>query len=220
MNYTDELWAAIDQVYSKILKHPFIEGLTSGKLAEKAFQFYVVQDALYLQDFGRGLAILGAKAPEDLWLMMFCEHAKGAIIVERALHESFFKNWKLSDESVYSTPKAPNNLLYTSYLIKTALDRPFYEGLGAFLPCYWIYLEVGKYLEKKGSQNPLYKQWIQTYASDEFAQLVNQVLDIMNGVAVDLTASQKEAVKQHFIMTSKFEYMFWDMGYRQQMWDV
>jgi thiaminase/transcriptional activator TenA len=194
--------------------------LTDGTLDEEAFRFYVVQDALYLRDFARGLAILGAKAPEDDWLVMFCEHAKSAIIVERALHESFFREWGLSDEEVYATPMAPTNLLYTSYLLRVAYERPFHEGVGAFLPCYWIYLEVGKALEAKGSPNPIYQRWIETYSSAEYEGIVRQVIAAADKIAETLTDKQREATKQHFIATSKMEWMFWDMGYRKEGWAV
>ena len=220
MKFTDFLWDSIGEIYGKILEHPFIQGLTDGSLSEESFRFYAVQDALYLRDFARGLAILGAKAPEDGWLMMFAEHAKDTIQVERALHESFFKEWKLTEEEVYSTPLAPNNLLYTSYLLKVAYERPFHEGMGAFLPCYWIYGEVGKELEKRGSPKELFRLWIQTYASEEFDAIVQQVLEVMDKVALGLTDSEKEMVREHFITTSKMEYLFWDMGFNQQAWRV
>ena len=151
MRFTESLWLSIRDIYGRILRHPFIQGLTDGSLDEEAFRFYVIQDALYLKDYARGLALLGAKAPEDRWLMMFADHARDAIVVERALHEGFFKDWQMTDEDVYSTPMAPDNLLYTSYLLRTAYERPFPEALGGFLPCYWIYGEVGKELEKHGS---------------------------------------------------------------------
>ena len=89
MNFTDSLWKNIEPTYNFILKHPFILGLTSGKLNENAFRFYIIQDALYLKEFGRGLALLGARSDDDEDLMMFSEHAKTAIIVERALHKGF-----------------------------------------------------------------------------------------------------------------------------------
>ena len=220
MNFTDSLWHSIEDIYNNILQHPFVRGLTDGTLDETAFRFYVIQDALYLQDFARGLAILGAKADSDDDLIMFCDHAKNAIIVERSLHESFFQTWQLTPEQVYNTPAAPNCLLYTSYLLRVALGRPYYEGLGAFLPCYWIYWQVGKELVKKGSVNPLYQQWIDTYASDEFAAVVKEVLNVTDRVADGLTQAQQTAVQHHFIMTSKMEYLFWDMGYHQQQWQV
>ncbi|MFA0757111.1 MAG: hypothetical protein YPKNTGVA_002643 [Candidatus Fervidibacter sp.] len=220
MAFTERLWESIGEVFARILAHPFLTGLTDGTLDEAAFRFYVVQDALYLRDFGRGLAVLGAKAPEDDWLVMFCEHAKTAIVVERALHESFFRTWNMSAEQVYATPMAPTNLLYTSYLLRVAYERPFYEGIAAFLPCYWIYWEVGKALEQKGSPNPLYRRWIDTYASAEFEQVVRQVLAVTDHIAEELTEPQRQAMQQHFVMTSRFEWLFWDMAYRQEGWAI
>lgn len=220
MGFSAELWKSIEGVFGKILEHPFLKELTDGTLDESSFRFYVVQDALYLRDFARGLAILGAKSPEDDWLIMFCEHAKTAIVVERALHESFFRDWGLTDVQVYSTPMAPTNLLYTSYLLRIAYERPFHEGIGAFLPCYWIYLEVGKALEQEGSPNPLYQRWIDTYSSAEYENVVRQVITAADKIAEELTDSQKEAMRQHFVMTSKMEWLFWDMGYRKEEWRI
>jgi thiaminase/transcriptional activator TenA len=220
MKFTESLWVSIGDIYDRILKHPFIRGLTDGSLDEESFRFYVIQDALYLKDFARGLALLGAKAPQDQWLMMFVEHARDAVLVERALHESFFKDWQLTDDDVYSTPIAPNNLLYTSYLIKTAYERPFPEILGCFLPCYWIYWEVGKELEKRGSPKELFRRWIQTYSSEQYASAVLQVLDVMNQVAQGLKQDDLKLIQNHFMVTSKLEYLFWDMGFHKQSWGI
>jgi thiaminase/transcriptional activator TenA len=113
---------------------------------------------------------------------------------------------------------APNNLFYTSYLLRVAYGRPFYEGMGAFLPCYWIYAEVGKKLEKRGSSKELFRLWIDTYASEEYASIVRQVLGVMDQIAQELTDLQKEMVRNHFIITSKLEYLFWDMGFHEETW--
>jgi thiaminase (transcriptional activator TenA) len=220
MKFTEELWNSISGIYTKILSHPFLLGLTDGSLDEKSFQHYAVQDALYLKDFGRGLAILGTRALDDEEFLTFCNHGANAILVERTLHDSFFKNWGLSSEKVYVTEKSPNCLLYTSYLIQVASTRPYFESLGAFIPCYQIYHEVGKELIKKGSPNPLYQKWIDTYASEEFEKVVKQVLEIMEKISLNLTDSQKEEVKKNYILTSKMEYLFWEMGYTKQIWEI
>ena len=218
--FSEQLFQRIEGIYHSILTHPFVKGLTDGSLTDAAFRFYAIQDALYLRDFARGLSILAAKAPADDTSVMFNEHAKNAIVVERALHGSFFEKWNLTAQEVYATPQAPNNVLYTSYLLRVAYERPFHEGLGAFLPCYWIYWEVGKELERLGSPKPIYQQWIDTYAGDEFADVVQQVIALTNSVAETLTAAARARIAEHFVMTSRFEYMFWDMGYRQQTWEV
>ena len=220
MNFTDELWRSIAPIYAGILAHPFVRGLTDGSLPREAFRFYAVQDALYLRDFARSLALAGARAPRDEWIIMFNEHAAGALRVERALHESFFGEWGLTQGQVIETPLAPTNLAYTSYLLAVAHGGPFHEGLAALLPCYWIYWEVGKELERAGSRDALYARWIGTYAAEEFGSLVRAVLEVANETAASLTEAQRDAMRRHFVATSRYEWMFWDMGWRREAWPV
>lgn len=220
MRYTEQLWQVATPIYQAILRHPFITGLTDGTLPREAFEFYVVQDAHYLRHFAQCLSILAAKAPSEHWMMEFNDHAKNAIVVERSLHEGFFKEFGLLPEQVYATPLAPTCLAYTHYLLAVCYARPFHEGLSAVLPCYWIYWEVGKHLEQCGSPNPLYQRWIDTYASEEFGTIVQTVLAITDAVAESLTETQRTAMQEHFVISSRFEWMFWDMGYRQEQWAV
>ena len=220
MKFTELLWVSIEDIYDKILKHPFIRKLVDGSLDEEAFRLYVIQDALYLRDYAKGLALLGSKAPHDQWLMMFVEHARDVIVVERALHDSFFKDWQLSEEDVNSTPMAPTNLLYTSYLLRVAYERAFPEVLGCFLPCYWIYWEVGKELEKLGSPRELFRRWIQAYSSEQYGSIVRQVIGVMDQVAQGAGEGDLKRIRSHFRMTSKLEYLFWNMGFQKETWDI
>jgi thiaminase/transcriptional activator TenA len=220
MAFTDELWASIDGVFAAIVRHPFVRGLTDGSLSRDSFRFYVIQDALYLREFARGLSLAAARAPDDDWIIMFNEHAAGALRVERALHESFFTEFGLSSSDVATTPLAPTNLAYTSYLLAVAYGAPFHEAVAALLPCYWIYWEVGKALERAGSPDPLYARWIATYAAGEFGALVRAVLAATDRVATERGPAERAAMRRHFATTSRYEWMFWEMGYRQETWPV
>jgi thiaminase/transcriptional activator TenA len=220
MSLTGELWAAMTPIYAAILRHPFLTGLTDGSLPREAFRFYAVQDALYLREFARALSLAAARAPEDDWIVMFSEHAAGALKVERSLHEGFFKEFGLSPAEVAATPLAPTNTAYTSYLLAVAHGAPYHEALAALLPCYWIYWEVGKTLERKGSPDPLYARWIATYAADEFGDVVRAVLAATDGVGERLGPGERAAMRRHALTTSRYEWMFWDMGWRREAWPV
>ena len=220
MSATAGLWRAIEPIYAAILAHPFLRGLTDGSLDREAFRFYAVQDALYLRDFARALSIAAARAPREEWIIMFNQHAAGALEVEMTLHESFFKDFGLSPEDVAATPLAPTNAAYTSYLLAVAYGRPFHEAVAALLPCYWIYWEVGKTLERAGSRDPLYARWIGTYASEEFGAVVRAVLACTDTLAAGLGEAEREAMRRHFVTTSRYEWMFWDMGWRRETWPV
>jgi thiaminase/transcriptional activator TenA len=220
MNFTTQLWQSIESIYSAILQHPFIRGLGDGSLDRECFKFYAVQDALYLREFGRALAVAAAHAPQDDWMVMFAEHAANAVKVERALHEGFFQQWGMTPAEVAATPPAPSNLAYTSYLMAVAYRGKFHETIAALLPCYWIYWEVGKALERMGSPEPLFQRWIGTYASADFGSVVTGVLRAADATAAGVSADDREAMRRHFVTTSRYEWMFWDMAHRRESWPV
>jgi thiaminase/transcriptional activator TenA len=207
-------------IYEAILRHPFLGGLTDGSLPRERFRFYAVQDALYLREFARGLALAAARSPVDDWIIMFSDHAATALRVERSLHEGFFKEFGLSPADVAATPLAPTNLAYTSYLLAVAYGAPFHEALAALLPCYWIYWEVGKALDRAGSPDRLYSRWIATYASAEFGDVVRGVLTATDAIAARVGADERAAMERHLLTTSRYEWMFWEMGWRQEAWPV
>ncbi len=217
---TAELWSGIAGTYRAILDHPFIAGLTDGSLDRAAFEFYVVQDAHYLREYARALSVAAARAPGEAAIAMFAEHAAGAIAVERSLHEGFFAELGVSEEAVARTPLAPTNLAYTSYLVATAYTGSFAELLGAVLPCYWIYSEVGKELLESGSPDPLYARWIETYGGEEFGEVVAAVLELADRLGPELGPAERSRAARHFATTSRYEWMFWDMAFRREPWPL
>jgi thiaminase/transcriptional activator TenA len=217
---TGHLWASIDEIFRAILAHPFVTGLTDGTLPEAAFRFYVVQDALYLTRYARALSICAARAPGNRDVEMFNQHAAGALAVERSLHEEFFADFGLSAAEIAAMPLAPTNLAYTSYLLATAYGGSFAEALGAVLPCYWIYWEVGKALIARGSPHPLYRRWIDTYGGEEFAGIVGDVLALTDRIGAGLGSADRRAMTDHFATTSRYEWLFWDAALKTEAWPI
>jgi len=218
--FTNQLWEGITPIYRAILTHPFVMGLMDGTLSEDRFRFYVIQDAHYLRDFAKSLAAAAASAPRDEWTEFLSEHARDTLVVERALHDGFFREWNLTPEQVYATPVAPTNLAYTSYMLRMARGASFEEAVAALLPCDWIYVQVGRELEKKGSPNPLYQRWIDTYASEEVWAIVQKLVGIVDAAVEGLSEFRQEVLRHHFTVASRYEWMFWDMAWRMEAWPL
>jgi thiaminase (transcriptional activator TenA) len=216
--FTDELWRSIAPTYRAILAHPFLTGLTDGTLDPDAFAFYLGQDALYLGRYAQALAVLGGRAPEAGEVAMFARHAAGAIEVERHLHESLLPQLGIDPTTLATTEMAPVTLAYTSYLLATVHGGSYAEGVAAVLPCYWIYWEVGKHLVRRGSSDPRYQQWIATYGGPEFGAIVQEVLDVTDRLGARLEPAERTRAGRHFRVTTRYEWMFWEMGYRQERW--
>ena len=215
-----ELWQGITGIYDAILAHPFVTGLTDGRLPDAAFAFYIVQDALYLQRYAEALAAVASRAPVSAQTEMFARHAVGVITVERALHDRLLPELGLDPGAIDAAEPAPATLAYTSYLLAAVRGGSYAEGVSAVLPCYWIYWEVGRELLRRGSPDPRYQKWIDTYGGDEFAAEVREVIDATDALAPGLSPAERARMHRHFRATSRYEWMFWDMGYRQETWPV
>ena len=49
---------------------------------------------------------------------------------------------------------------------------------------------------------------------------VQEVLDLTNRLGTGLSDAERASLRWHFRATSRYEWMFWDMGYRQEAWPV
>ncbi|HET9898807.1 MAG TPA: thiaminase II [Streptosporangiaceae bacterium] len=219
-SFTGQLWRDIGGIYAAILAHPFVTGLADGSLPAESFEFYVLQDALFLRKYACALATVASRAPDAAATEMFARHAAGIVSAEMSLHTSLLAELGIDPARAASAIEAPVTLAYTSYLLAAAFGGSYGEGVGAVLPCYWIYAEVGRQLARRGSPNPRYQQWIATYGADEFGEEAREVIAITDALSGELSPAELDRVRTRFYATSRYEWMFWDMGYRREGWPI
>lgn len=220
MTFTEDLWASNAGIFEAIVSHPFITGLTDGTLPETAFAHFVVQDAIYLRDYARALAVVASRAPDSAAMRMFARHAADAVAGELELHASLLPELGISPAVAAAAEPSPVNLAYTSYLLATARGGSYAEGVGVVLPCYWLYWEVGKRLLSSGSPDARFQRWISTYSGDEYAVLVRDVIAEADRIGTAISGPERSTVARHYRTTSRYEWMFWDSAYRQESWPV
>src|SRR6202034_3877333 len=146
-------------------------------------------------------------------MQMFARHAADAVAAELELHATLLTQLGISAEDVERAEQAPTNRGYTAYLLATAHAGSYAEGVSAVLPCYWIYWEVGKELLRRGSPDPRYQRWIDTYGGDECGAVVQEVLAATDRLGPGLSPPERDQAHRHFRTSSRYEWMFWDMGY-------
>ena len=216
-SFTGQLWNQIEPTYTAILRHPFIDELTKGTLPRECFAFYMKQDALYLQDFSRALAITGARSPHMPDAHAFLAFAQGAAAVESMLHESYFADFGIT----LDVEQTPSCLAYTQFLLATSSLGPYCEAVAALLPCFWIYREVGLHIVRQAAastaSNP-YERWIQTYAGEDFSRSVDRAIEITERVGRSATPEERARMSQAFDRSARLEWMFWDSAYRIEAW--
>lgn len=217
MKWTDNTWKTIEPIYQEIIEMPFIKELQNGTLPLEKFQFYMGQDSFYLENFARSLALIGAKVERVDHALDFIRFAEGAIVVEKALHDSYFQEFGLENRGIIE----PTTHHYINFLKSCAALDQVEVAMAAVLPCFWIYQEVGDYIYKNQSvvDNP-YQKWIDTYAGKEFGALVIKAKGICDSIAENCTKAQRLKMTEAFIAASKLEYMFWNSAYQLESWKV
>ena len=219
--FTNQAWQSIEQIYNAILTMPFIQQLQQGSLSQEIFQHYIIQDGIYLGEFARVLAIIAAKAPTATLQLQFARCSQDAIAVERSLHEEFFAEFGISPKIALASEPSPTCLNYTNFLLATAYQHSFAITVAAVLPCFWIYLEVGKHVHQQANNdaNP-YQKWIDTYIDADFEATVREVISITNDLAEQVPGEELTLMLQVFYRASQFEWMFWDSAYDLEQWKI
>ena len=216
--FSEEVWQRTGALREAIHKLPFNVELAAGSLTRDRFQTYITQDAIYLGQFSRALAISAAKAPDTATMQSFAQSALGAIAVEQALHGRYLRDFGIDPAGVADTEPSPDCLAYTTFLIASAYQDPWEVLVAALLPCFWLYWDVGCAIAAKAVPDNPYRLWIDTYADPNFGAAVEAVIAVADQAAAAATASGRAEMRAVFILACRYEWLFWDGAYRRRAW--
>ncbi len=219
-SFTQAAWDANARTYEAIRSMPFNAELAAGTLNTERFTHYIVQDAHYLIGFGRALSLAAAKAPDPDGIVQSSRAAQDAIIVERALHGGFFRDYGIAPEDFAATPLTPACDHYVSYLLATAYAAPFEVLCAALLPCFWIYKEVGDDIFSRARPDNPYRTWIDTSAGAEFGAAVSAMIAATDAAARQASPRGREEMHRAFAHATRLEWLFWDSAYREAAWPL
>ena len=85
-DFSKKTWNETEDIYIKIINHPFNVEIANGTLPINKFTYYLEQDSLYLNDYYRCLSIISAKLSTQLALE-FLKQAITCIELENYLHQ-------------------------------------------------------------------------------------------------------------------------------------
>ena len=209
-------------IWDAQLRHPFVKALGKGTLPLKKFQYYILQDARYLEELARVFALGAQRANDPDTTLRFAKLVEETIVVERGLHETYGKQWKLTAKAMRSTPMSPTNYAYCRHMRSVAQTGTLAELTVVALPCAWVYCVVGQHLLRKGvpPANHPYRDWLMLYGSPEFAEVTRFMRALVDRESRDAGKAEKDRMKRDFLTSSRYEWMFWDMAWREEQWPV
>ncbi len=212
--FSEQLRAEAAPVWERIFAHPFLREIKDGSLPLEKFQYYLGQDYLYLEGFGRTVALTLAKAPsaalmEELALRVMTP-------IERPLHHKLVQEAGLSMDDVRKTERSPTNTGYVNHMLTTASQQGLGPAAASLLPCPWTYHLLKD--ELGPSEHPLYSQWTAFYVAGLLENSVEAWRSFVDRMAESAGHEELEAMRYAFLTSSRYELMFWDMAYNMEQW--
>lgn len=222
MRFSQRLYEAARPIWEKSHAHPFVRGIGDGTLPLEKFRFYMCQDYVYLIDYAKLFALGSLKADDLATMGKFAELLSSTLNGEMELHRRYAARFGISREALEKTEPAPITLAYTNYMLQAGQNGTLADLVSVLLPCMWSYWEIGCRLKAQGlpEAQPLYHEWIETYAADEFGDLARWLIDLIDQLAQGLAVKHLARLEQHFVTASRYEYLFWEMAYHQASWPV
>ena len=222
MRFTEHLRQQTAGLRQQVLQHPFVTGVGDGGLPLEAFRFYMCQDYVFLIGYSRVLALAVARADDLETMGRFAGLLHETLNAEMDLHRGFAAKFGISLDELEATQAAPGTRAYTQHLLATAYSGDLADITAAILPCMWDYSDIGQTLAGQGapSSQPLYDEWIQMYAAPEFAALAAWLRNLLDRLASDAAADRQSRLSRLFADSCRYEYLFWDMAYRQEGWPL
>jgi thiaminase/transcriptional activator TenA len=211
---------AAGESWSDYVDHEFVQRLGDGSLPRSAFIAYLIQDYIFLIHFSRAwaLAIVKSETPEQ---MRGAAATVNALINDEVqLHVGICAREGITEVQLLQATEEPENLVYTRYVMDTGLSGDLLDLLATLAPCVFGYADIGYRLSQCHDTPALYREWIDTYHSDDYKPVCVSVASLIEQVAYSKLGDKPELNPRWPVLCNRFktatqlEANFWSMGLR------
>jgi len=221
MAFADELYKAAAPIWEAQLKHPFVRGLGDGTLPAETFQRWLRQDYAFLVDYARLLAWSAAKADVQDSMRWFAALLHRTLGTEMALHRQYAARYGLDAAKLESETRWPTTQAYTDFLVRTAAEGDLADAVAVLMPCCWGYVYIAQRLargRRDGGEPHEYDEWVAQYSSADFVQAAEWLKQELNRLTHGIGNDKKKRLTELFLLSSRYEFLFWDMCWNGEEW--
>ena len=222
MKVSERLYNSIIDLWDKYNEHPFVKGLADGTLPLEKFQFFMIQDHLYLMQYAKVFALGVLKAKNESDMRLFSSLIAATLDTENALHQDYLRRLNISQEMIAQAKPSIVTDSYTNYMIAIAEKEGLGELMAAVLSCSWSYKLIGDFMEKfpGATEQEFYGEWVNMYISDGYRSSNQLMIDMVDRLTEGYTEQQIQNLEHIVYVCSQYEYMFWDMAWNEKMGEV
>ena len=219
MKLIDKMTAATAGIWAEYNKHPFVKGIEEGTLDKEKFKYYIMQDYLYLIEYAKVFGIGIAKSKSVKTSKLFASYVHLLTDGDMDIHRGYMGKFDVTEEELAQTPRALDNLSYTSYMLRVAYEESEVEILAAILSCAYSYEVIAHTIIKNRPNSvchDFYGDWIKGYASEAYHAKNVELIETLEMLTEHYTEEQKQHIIDIYIACSRYELAFWDLAWHMR----
>jgi thiaminase len=213
MRFTERAHRKFASEWEKMLSHPFIMELSKGRLADETFDFWAMQDYIFVREAIRFFAVLLARFPRKYQkpfgqMLVGLEH-------ELEIFGEYASKRGIDLQSVEATPICH---AYNSFLLASAYHEDVDANFVILYTAEKAYHEAWKRVRAGLKKGTPYEGFIENWAGDQFKQYVAWLESELDTMTAGYPESRLANLDSIFLLTVRYEYLFWEMAYNRLQW--
>jgi thiaminase/transcriptional activator TenA len=210
--------AASDDIWQRIMAHPFLRDVEAETISDERLLHYFVQNVHYIDAAVKFSAEAAAKAPTRRSLEL-CVYMTQFATEEVARQRDYVAQLAegLGREADWQI--APTAHAYTRHLLTLAAYGGTLDLLVGLSACQWTYDEFGTRLAPV-VKHPITAAWLATFGSEHHNELSRNYNETVDELMEGATDTRRAELTETFRMGTRYEWMFWEMAYTLERWPV
>ena len=219
MALSDELRNTNEDLWERVVTHPFVQELGEGTLPVEVFRRYFLQDYLFVKSLAKVVGMGVAKAPSLEAARPLSPFLETLLNAESALFFRAFEELGVPTEEYQKAQVLPTGLALANFMLAVAYGGSFAEIVTMLLVTEWTYYDWATRLDQAGKRPPQgpYQEWIDIHATRDLGDFVEA---LKGHVDTAIAADARPRIQEVFRTTLRYEYLFWEMAYRGEAWPL
>ena len=213
--FHEQLLSESEEIWSAILKHPFLVKTAEGTIDTETFKTWIQQDFIFVREAIPFMAVLLAKGPRNL-RSQFIQIMVG---LDKEL-ELFRNNARKYGVDLANIQPSPTCHAYIQFLMNTAYNASFEEGFTVLYAAEKVYLDSWMMVKKSLKGSSPWKEFIDNWTSEGFQQYVDWLGTTLDDLIREQGKEKLSLYRNIFQLTARYEFLFWDMAAKKEVWQV
>ena len=214
-SFHERLLTTARPIWDAILSHPFLVSTADGSISERVFKTWMAQDYMFVSEEVPFRGVLISKAPPHLRPPL----VDAVAALNREL-ELFREQARASGVSFDGIEMSPTCHAYVQFMIATAYRRSFAEGFTVLYGVEKAYLDSWVWVKTHQRGPSPWGAFIDNWTSDAFQDYISWLAETLDELSAGKSEADLANMEELFLLTARYEYLFWEMAATGETWPV